>query len=278
MLLNATERTTLSGNYASNEVLRLRPILRRWVIFIAAIILSLCAARSPIILKTICVLSCRLIRRTELCNVRDTTITLSYDCTNDNLTLYSAKAIILPRRMIWSWYSGCCCKKRTVRSRSSPRPLLAVPNVTAHPSTASTNHRMLYSGRFLCGFNVPIKGFSNITLATWLSTLLLCYCTPYKAPRVATCRSLQDYFYAYVCCTGDYVYVLSVPSCVPSTVCSVLRFAKILNGFRWNSREVIITTNILNDYIFGEIGTGTWKQDIWMYAHSFIRPRIVSIK
>jgi len=35
------------------------------------------------------------------------------------------------------------------------------------------------------------------------------------------------------------------------------RFVRILNEFRWNSREVVITTNRLNDYILGEIGTGT---------------------
>ena len=39
-LLNATERTTLSGNYASNETLRLRRIPRRWVVFTATIIRS----------------------------------------------------------------------------------------------------------------------------------------------------------------------------------------------------------------------------------------------
>jgi len=40
-----------------------------------------------------------------------------------------------------------------------PRPLLAVPNVTAHPSTASVAITvLLYNGPLLCGFNVPIKG------------------------------------------------------------------------------------------------------------------------
>ena len=37
--------------------------------------------------------------------------------------------------------------------------LLAVPNVTAHPSTASVPITvLLYNGPLLCGFNVPIKG------------------------------------------------------------------------------------------------------------------------
>ena len=39
-----------------------------------------------------------------------------------------------------------------------PRPLLAVPNATAHPSTAIPITVSLYNGPLLCGFNVPIKG------------------------------------------------------------------------------------------------------------------------
>ena len=42
---------------------------------------------------------------------------------------------------------------------SPPRPRLAVPNVTAHPSTASVPITvLLYNGPLLCGFNVGIKG------------------------------------------------------------------------------------------------------------------------
>jgi len=41
--------------------------------------------------------------------------------------------------------------------RSPPSPLLAVPNVTAHPSAASVPITvLLYNGPLLCGFNVPI--------------------------------------------------------------------------------------------------------------------------
>jgi len=51
------------------------------------------------------------------------------------------------------WYS----KEGTGRGRSPPK-LLAVPNVTAHPSTASVPITVsLYNGPLLCGFNVPIK-------------------------------------------------------------------------------------------------------------------------
>jgi len=75
--------------------------------------------------------------------------------------------IILPHRITWSWYTGrwwvgCYIwysKERTWRGRSSPRPLLAVPNVTASVVIAV----LLCSGPLLCGFNVPIQGF----MASW---------------------------------------------------------------------------------------------------------------
>jgi len=44
-------------------------------------------------------------------------------------------------------------------ARRGPRPLLVVPNVTAHLSTASVLITvLLYNGPLFCGFNVPIKG------------------------------------------------------------------------------------------------------------------------
>jgi len=83
------------------------------------------------------------------------------------LTLYNTKVItIMPHRIIWSWYTGrwwvgCCIwysDEGTGRGRSPPRPLLAVPNVTAHPSTASVPITvLLYNGSLLYGFNVHIK-------------------------------------------------------------------------------------------------------------------------
>ena len=56
-----------------------------------------------------------------------------------------APIIIVPHRIIWSWYTGrwwvgyyiWYSEDRTGRGRSPPSPLLAVPNVTAHPSRAS---------------------------------------------------------------------------------------------------------------------------------------------
>jgi len=39
----------------------------------------------------------------------------------------------------------------------------AVPNITAHPSTASVPVTvLLYNGPLLCGFSVPIKGLKEI--------------------------------------------------------------------------------------------------------------------
>ena len=73
------------------------------------------------------------------------------------------------------WYS----EKGTGRGRSPPRPLLAVPNVTVHPSAVSVPITvLLYNDGLLCGFNVPIKGltgsrislvcFSIISNSFWL--------------------------------------------------------------------------------------------------------------
>jgi len=48
------------------------------------------------------------------------------------------------------------------RAAVPPSPLLAVPNITAHPSTASVPITvLLYNGPLLCGFNVPTKGLKS---------------------------------------------------------------------------------------------------------------------
>ena len=50
----------------------------------------------------------------------------------------------------------------TERGPRPPRPLLAVPNVAAHPSTASVPiTKLLYNDPLLCGFNVPVKGLNE---------------------------------------------------------------------------------------------------------------------
>jgi len=69
----------------------------------------------------------------------------------------------------YSWYTGrwwVACyiwysEEGTGRGSSPPRPLLAVPNATAHPSTASVPITiLLYNDPLLCGFNVPTKGLT----------------------------------------------------------------------------------------------------------------------
>jgi len=51
------------------------------------------------------------------------------------------------------------------RAAASPSSLLAVPNVTAHPSPASVPITvLLYDGPLLCGYNVAIIGLSVVTV------------------------------------------------------------------------------------------------------------------
>ena len=53
------------------------------------------------------------------------------------------------------------------RDPSPPRPLLAVPNVTAHRSMASVYQSItvsLNNGPLLCGFSVPINGLRRSAL------------------------------------------------------------------------------------------------------------------
>jgi len=56
------------------------------------------------------------------------------------------------------WYS----EEEPRRAAAPPSPLLAVLNVTTHPSTANVPVAVLqYDGLLLCGFNVAIKGLIN---------------------------------------------------------------------------------------------------------------------
>jgi len=72
----------------------------------------------------------------------------SYSATSNNM-----KLVHWPLQWLVFWYS----EEGTGRGCSSPRPLLAVPNVTAHPSTASVpNTVLLYNGQLLYGFIVSI--------------------------------------------------------------------------------------------------------------------------
>jgi len=53
------------------------------------------------------------------------------------------------------WYS----EEATGRAAALPSPLLALPNVTVHPSTAGVSVTvLLYDGPLLCSYTVAIKG------------------------------------------------------------------------------------------------------------------------
>jgi len=61
---------------------------------------------------------------------------------NHRLTIWSTQAIIVPHRITLSWYTGrnrwvgCYIwysEEEPERAEALPSPLLAVPNVTAHP-------------------------------------------------------------------------------------------------------------------------------------------------
>jgi len=98
-------------------------------------------------------------------------------CLSCILTLYSSKAIIVPHRIIWSWHTWIGCyiwysQERAGRGRSRPRLLLVVPNVIAHPWTASVPTTVfMYNRPLLCGFNVPIKGLNRLE-DCWLQVRL----------------------------------------------------------------------------------------------------------
>jgi len=63
------------------------------------------------------------------------------------------------------WYS----EEGTGRGRSPSSPLLAVPNVTANPSTASVPiTELMCNGPLLYGFNVAIKGLQQYYLSVAL--------------------------------------------------------------------------------------------------------------
>ena len=78
----------------------------------------------------------------------------NYDATPNNMKLVQW----LLMGGWWHWYS----EEGTGRGLNPPRPLLTIPNVTAHPSTASVPITiLLYDRPLLCGFNVEIKGLTN---------------------------------------------------------------------------------------------------------------------
>ena len=93
--------------------------------------------------------------------------------TTDSLALYSAMVITVPHRigLIWScnidrWWMGCYIRysEEGIGRDRPPSPLLAVRNVTAHPSTASVPITVLV--RCSAVSKWPLKGQST-TVVTY---------------------------------------------------------------------------------------------------------------
>ena len=94
----------------------------------------------------------------------------------DSKNNYSATSINT-KLVHWPLVGGCyiCYSKEgPERTAAPPCPLLAIPNVTAHPSTASVPITVfLYDGLLLCCFNVSIKGLiitDNLYSPYWAET------------------------------------------------------------------------------------------------------------
>ena len=67
----------------------------------------------------------------------------------------------------------CTARRGLGEAAARPRPLLALPNVTAHPSTATIPITvLLYNGPLLCGFNVPIKELTPTNILDLLTNFM----------------------------------------------------------------------------------------------------------
>ena len=73
----------------------------------------------------------------------------------------------MPHRIIRSWYTGrwwVSCYIWYNEEGPPPSPVLTVPNVTAHPLTASVS---ITDGPLFCGFKVAIKVLKMRTIKKW---------------------------------------------------------------------------------------------------------------
>ena len=129
----------------------------------------------------------------------------------------------------YNWYS----ERGAGRGRSPPRPLLAVPNVTAHPSTASVPITvLLYNGPLLCGFNMPIKGYyRNVCISADIIGNTFC---SYHIALVfwqtqLHSQQISKYFIPPQAVRGGNYCVYSLWPVLTSAF--FIRFAEILNGF-----------------------------------------------
>ena len=148
---------------------------------------------------------------------------------------------------MWSWYTGrwwvgCYTwyiKEGTGRGRSPPRPLLAVPNVTAHLSTASVPITvLLHNGPLLCGFDVPIK---RLTLTSVDCKLQIKHYSRFMhrlEPHKLTWKLNFNCFYLCSECNWDWLYYRVILCFVDFffTLLSVLYvFTSLLCTLVWHS-------------------------------------------
>jgi len=110
-----------------------------------------------------------------LINVNPLMGTNNYSATSNNMKLvHWPVAGGLLHLVRWGWELA-----------GPPRPLLAVPNVTAHPSTASVPITVLLCGPLLCGLYLPIEGLKRwYKLQQWVDRPLWLPCRD-PAPRIA---------------------------------------------------------------------------------------------
>ena len=106
----------------------------------------------------------------------------------------------MPYQIIQSWYInrwwvGChiwYSEEGPGWAGAPPSPLLAVPNVTAHPLTASVPITvLLYNGPLLCDFNVGIKGLNAGSPSCVFNFILVYFVTRkyYLDVRLCGCNS-----------------------------------------------------------------------------------------
>ena len=130
----------------------------------------------------------------------------------------------MPHRITWSWYTGrwwvgwnyiWYIEDGPGWAGAPPRPLLAVPNVTAHPSTTSVGLPitvLLYNGPLFCSFNVPIEGPDMRCLPTLVRPSSDVHCpsndhiSKTKQDRPIVTMEPYGSWYRWFCC---HIYILS---------------------------------------------------------------------
>ena len=137
------------------------------------------------------------------------------------------------------WYSD----EGTRRGRSPPRPLLAVPNVTVHPSTPSVLiTALLYNGPLLCDVSLPVRGLSPMRAAF--------RCT-FRFSCTAVCRKKSAVFHCWPTLPTS-------PSVLRPSVVISRKLSKIDPRLLWNTIRklkllILLSHSIIPRRFFGEM-------------------------